>query len=57
MTFERRLAAAHRELADKGAQALNYNPPIIWLLRKAGFTLRGLTTSAFWSTSSLRVYL
>ena len=40
MTFENRLAAAHRELADKGVQELNYNPPIIWLLRKAGFTIR-----------------
>ncbi|WP_421271758.1 DUF6404 family protein [Aeromonas taiwanensis] len=40
MTFEYRLAAAHRELADKGVQELNYNPPIIWLLRKAGLTVR-----------------
>ncbi|RAJ04716.1 DUF6404 family protein [Aeromonas salmonicida] len=40
MTFENRLAAAHRELADKGVQMLNYNPPIIWLLRKAGLTIR-----------------
>lgn len=40
MEFERRLAAAHRELAEKGVQTLNYNPPITWLLRKAGFTIR-----------------
>lgn len=40
MTFDNRLAAAHRELAEKGVQTLNYNPPIIWLLRKAGFTIR-----------------
>ncbi|WP_324046945.1 DUF6404 family protein [Aeromonas caviae] len=40
MTFDNRLAAAHRELAEKGVHTLNYNPPIIWLLRKAGFTIR-----------------
>jgi hypothetical protein len=40
MIFDNRLAAAHRELAEKGVQTLNYNPPIIWLLRKAGFTIR-----------------
>ena len=40
LVFAHRLDAAHRELADKGVQELNYNPPIIWLLRKAGFTIR-----------------
>ncbi|WOX54079.1 DUF6404 family protein [Aeromonas sp. CD] len=62
MEFERRLAAAHRELAEKGVQTLNYNPPIAWLLRKAGFTIRpphyerflvnvlalGIPTGAIW---------
>ncbi len=62
MEFERRLAAAHRELAEKGVQTLNYNPPITWLLRKAGFTIRpphyerflvnvlalGIPTGAIW---------
>lgn len=62
MVFERRLAAAHRELAEKGVQTLNYNPPITWLLRKAGFTIRpphyerflvnvlalGIPTGAIW---------
>lgn len=62
MEFERRLAAAHRELAEKGVQTLNYNPPLIWLLRKAGFTIRpphyerflvnvltlGIPTGAIW---------
>lgn len=62
MTFDDRLAAAHRELADKGVQEINYNPPIIWLLRKAGFTIRpphyerflvnvlavGIPTGAIW---------
>ena len=32
----RRPSGADRE----GVQTLNYNPPIIWLLRKAGFTIR-----------------
>ena len=62
LVFAHRLDAAHRELAEKGVQALNYNPPIIWLLRKAGFTIRpphherflvnllafGLPTGAIW---------
>lgn len=40
MSFEHRLFAAHRELADKGVSDLNYNPPIIRLLRKAGLNIR-----------------
>ncbi|MDX7758179.1 DUF6404 family protein [Aeromonas hydrophila] len=62
MIFDNRLAAAHRELAEKGVQTLNYNPPITWLLRKAGFTIRpphyerflvnvlalGIPTGAIW---------
>ena len=47
MTFDNRLAAAHRELAEKGVQTLNYNPPIIWLLRKAGSPSGRPTTNAF----------
>ncbi|MGV2842656.1 DUF6404 family protein [Aeromonas hydrophila] len=62
MVFDNRLAAAHQELAEKGVQTLNYNPPITWLLRKAGFTIRpphyerflvnvlalGIPTGAIW---------
>ncbi|WP_339330624.1 DUF6404 family protein [Aeromonas hydrophila] len=62
MEFEHRLVAAHQELAEKDVQTLNYNPPITWLLRKAGFTIRpphyerflvnvlalGLPTGAIW---------
>ena len=40
MTFDNRLAAAHRELTEKGVQTLNYNPPIIWLLRKKAVKVR-----------------
>lgn len=40
MSYERRLHAAHRELASKGVKELNYNPPLIWLLRKAGLNIR-----------------
>ena len=40
MTFERRLAAAHRELADKGVQTLDYNPPLFRVLRRLGLRLR-----------------
>ncbi|MGE6225380.1 DUF6404 family protein [Aeromonas media] len=62
MTFDNRLAAAHRELADKGVQELNYNPPLCRLLRRLGLRLRpphherflvnllafGLPTGAIW---------
>ncbi|MDM5075507.1 DUF6404 family protein [Aeromonas media] len=62
MTFETRLAAAHRELTDKGMQELNYNPPLFRLLRRLGLRLRpphyerflvhllafGLPTGAIW---------
>jgi len=62
MTFETQLAAAHRELADKGVQELNYNPPLFRLLRRLGLRLRpphherflvnllafGLPTGAIW---------
>ncbi|UBO72742.1 DUF6404 family protein [Aeromonas rivuli] len=62
MLFEHRLFAAHRELADKGVQALNYNPPLFRLLRRLGLRLRpphherflvnllafGLPTGAIW---------
>lgn len=40
MSFEHRLFAAHRELADKGVSELNYNPPIIRLLRRFGWQLK-----------------
>ncbi|WP_349921700.1 DUF6404 family protein [Aeromonas veronii] len=40
MSFEHRLFAAHKELASKGIKELNYNPPLIWLLRKAGINIR-----------------
>jgi hypothetical protein len=40
MTFENRLAAAHRELAEKGVQELNYNPPLFRVLRRLGLRLR-----------------
>ncbi|NEX75415.1 DUF6404 family protein [Aeromonas rivipollensis] len=62
MNFENRLAAAHRELADKGVQELNYNPPLFRVLRRLGLRLRppyherflvnllafGLPTGAIW---------
>lgn len=62
MVFAHRLAAAHRELADKGVQELNYNPPLCRLLRRLGLRLRpphherflvnllafGLPTGAIW---------
>ncbi|MDF5702225.1 DUF6404 family protein, partial [Aeromonas hydrophila subsp. hydrophila] len=32
MEFEHRLVAAHRALAEKGVQELNYNPPLWRLL-------------------------
>lgn len=62
MEFEHRLVAAHQELAEKGVQTLNYNPPITWLLRKAGLAIRpphyerflvnvlalGIPTGAIW---------
>ncbi|MGY4026310.1 DUF6404 family protein [Aeromonas rivuli] len=62
MLFEHRLFAAHRELADKGVQALNYDPPLFRLLRRLGLRLRpphherflvnalalGLPIGAFW---------
>lgn len=40
MPFEQRLFAAHQELASKGVQELNYNPPLYRLLRKFGWPLR-----------------
>ncbi|MGV2702772.1 UNVERIFIED_CONTAM: DUF6404 family protein [Aeromonas salmonicida] len=40
MTFDNRLAAAHRELAEKGVQELNYNPPLFRVLRRLGLRLR-----------------
>ncbi|MGY3903157.1 DUF6404 family protein [Aeromonas lusitana] len=40
MPFEQRLFAAHRELASKGVQELNYNPPLCRLLRKFGWQLK-----------------
>ena len=48
MTFDNRLAAAHRELAEKGVQTLNYNPPIIWLLRMINVLALGLPIGAIW---------
>lgn len=40
MSFEHRLFAAHKELASKGVQELNYNPPLFRLLRRLGLRLR-----------------
>lgn len=40
MSFEHRLFAAHQELDSKGVKALNYNPPLILLLRKFGWQLK-----------------
>ena len=40
MAFGRRLAAAHRVLADKGVQELNYNPPLWRLLRTLGLAIK-----------------
>ncbi|WP_324018072.1 DUF6404 family protein [Aeromonas caviae] len=40
MPFEHRLFAAHKELASKGVQELNYNPPLFRLLRRLGLRLR-----------------
>ena len=36
MTFEKRLTAAHQELASKGVWHANYNPPLCRLLRRLG---------------------
>ncbi|WP_139708493.1 DUF6404 family protein [Aeromonas allosaccharophila] len=40
MTFEERLAAAHQELANKGVWQSNYNPPLFWLLRQLGWSVK-----------------
>ena len=40
MLFEHRLFAAHKELASKGVQELNYNPPLFRLLRRLGLRLK-----------------
>ncbi len=40
MTFEERLAAAHQELANKGVWHSNYNPPLFWLLRQLGWSVK-----------------
>ncbi|EOD54924.1 DUF6404 family protein [Aeromonas molluscorum] len=62
MLFEHRLFAAHKELASKGVQELNYNPPLFRLLRRLGLRLKpphherflvnilalGLPTGAIW---------
>lgn len=62
MPFEHRLFAAHKELASKGVQELNYNPPLFRLLRRLGLRLRpphherfmvnmlalGIPTGAIW---------
>ncbi|MBX9561387.1 DUF6404 family protein [Aeromonas hydrophila] len=62
MEFEHRLVAAHRALAEKGVQELNYNPPLWRLLRTLGLAIKpphyehfiinllamGLPTGAIW---------
>ncbi|MFE8730804.1 DUF6404 family protein, partial [Aeromonas hydrophila] len=40
MTFEKRLAAAHQELANKGVWHANYNPPLCRLLRRFGYPVK-----------------
>ena len=40
MTFEEQLAAAHQELASKGVWHANYNPPLFWLLRQLGWSVK-----------------
>lgn len=40
MLFEHRLFAAHKDLASKGVQELNYNPPLFRLLRRLGLRLK-----------------
>lgn len=40
MSFEHRLYAAHKELANKGVQELNYDPPLSRLLRRSGWQLK-----------------
>jgi hypothetical protein len=40
MSFEKKLKRAHRELAGAGIPCLNYNPPLIRILRKFGIKVR-----------------
>ena len=68
LVFAHRLDAAHRELAEKGVQALNYNPPLFRVLRRLGLRLRpphherflvnllafGLPTGAIWGCLLIR---
>lgn len=47
MTFQKKLAAAHQELKDKGISKLNFNPIGLKVLRLAGIKIKPLFYYSF----------